>query len=277
MSKYSYINDYERECTEKYEGAYTQKEVELNKKLFEECSKTDIDFAVVEELLKQGADPLGGTAVCGWGVLNHVYGELILDGELGYDFENVVSANFPRITELFLKYGMDIDNPRIPYDGDNSLNPLWDLAFLSNENGIIALKMLLDHGLSAESFAELWDHSMTDLFMIECGDPEHDEFWNNECVWAFKMLLLGATYDHVFNADEGIGEFICCFCNTGDIHMFRNWDDFEYHFDTSHCERYPQLYGSIIHIYSKKTGEEVWKIGVGKKGVEALKEILNKE
>ena len=118
MSEYKYINDYEREWTQKYEGTYTPKEIELNKKLKEECSKDNIDYTIVEELLKQGADPLGGTEIGGWDLLEHVYGELVEDS---YDSNSI---NLPKITEVFLKYGMNIDNPRIPYDNDWSLNPL---------------------------------------------------------------------------------------------------------------------------------------------------------
>ena len=51
MPEYTYIDDYEREWTQKYEGAYTPEEIELNKKLKEECYKDSVDFAVVEELL----------------------------------------------------------------------------------------------------------------------------------------------------------------------------------------------------------------------------------
>ena len=39
MSEYKYINNYERDKTQKYEGTYTPEEIELNKKLFDECSK----------------------------------------------------------------------------------------------------------------------------------------------------------------------------------------------------------------------------------------------
>ena len=127
--------------------------------------------------------------------------------------------------------------------------------------GAAALKMLLDHGLSVEGFSDFWNHSIFDFFLIECGDPENDAFWNEECTWSLKMILFGASYDYIYQNDEDLREFICSGFNTGDVHMFRNWNDFEYHYDTSHCERSPQLYGSIIHIYSKKTGEEVWTIG----------------
>ncbi len=267
MPEYTYINDYEREWTQKYEGTYTPDEIELNIALKEECNKEKVDFARVEELLKQGADPLGGTAICGWDLLEHVYGEIVLDSK-----ENN-SINLPKVTELFLKYGMNVDAPKIPYDGDYSLHPLWLFTFVTNENSIVALKMLLDRGLSAGGFTEFWDHAMTNFILIECGDPENEAFWNKKCIWTLKMLLLGATYDHIFEVDAGIREFICCSFNANDVHIFRNWDDFEYHFDTSYCEKHPQLYGSIVHIFSKKTGQEVWTFGVGSGGRETLKTI----
>ena len=263
MSENVYRNDSEREETQKYEGIYTPEEIELNKRLYRECSEEDIDFEIVEDLLKQGADPLGGTEPYGWDLLNHVYEELVLDSRES-------DIDLPKITELFLKYGMDVDNPRIPYDGSDSINPLWSFTFIPNENSIKALKMLLDHGLSAASFAEFWDHSLSDLCNVECGDPENNAHWNHECVWAFKMILLGSSYDHVLSNDSELRYVVCCSYNSNDIHLFRDWDDFEYHFDTSRCPKMPKLLGSIIHIYSKKTGEEVWRIGVGKTAQEAL-------
>lgn len=60
-----------------YEGVYTPEEVELNKKLLEECVKEKINLNVIEELLKKGADPLGATDVSGWDVMEHVYGEIL--------------------------------------------------------------------------------------------------------------------------------------------------------------------------------------------------------
>lgn len=271
MPVYRYMNDWERTQTQKYEGTYTPGEIELNIRLKEECAKDSIDYAAVEELLKQGADPLGGTGICGWDLLAHIYGQLVGDSQ------DTNSVHLPRLTELFLKYGMNVDAPRVPYDGCNSINPLWFFAFAVNENSISALKLLLDHGLSADSFAQFRDHSTTDFFQIECGDPENDAFWNGQCVWTFRMLLLGASYDHVLDADEELREFICCSCNRNDVRIFRNWDDFEYHFDTSHCSSYPELYGSIIHIFSKKTGKEVWTIGVGQAGKEAMAKQIERK
>ncbi len=270
MSNYVYLNDYEREETQKYEGIYTSKEIELNKRLFDECSKEHIDFIAVEELLKQGADPLGGTELFGWDLLDHIYGNIVGGSQ---DFN---SAELPQLTELFLKYGMNVDAPKIPYDGKNSLNPLWEYAFVTNENAIRALKMLLDHGLSADSFAEFWDHSMIDYFHCACGDPQNDDFWNYNCTWTFKMLLLGASYDHILNNDKILREFICCDFNSYDVHNFRSWDEYDYYFNTSYCSGDPELYGAVIQIYEKKAGTKVWEIGVGADGRKALSCMRNK-
>ena len=252
MSGYAYSNDYER------------KEIELNKRLCEACMNDPIDFTLVAELLEQGADPLGGTGQDG---TDCVYNE-VLDYFLDSDGENL-----PRLTELFLQYGMDVDHPRVPYDDCNSSHPLWSFSFASDESATVALKMLLDHGLSADGFAKFWDHAMTDYFHCACGDPVGDEFWNQSCVRTFKMLLLGASYDHILDNDEILREFICCDFNTYDVHKFRNWNDFAYTFDTSHCRRGPELYGSVVRIYEKTTHTEVWKIGVG----EETRKMLEKE
>ena len=59
--------------------------------------------------------------------------------------------------------------------------------YIANENTIVALKMLLDHGLSAESFAEFWNHSFTDYGISNCGDPQNDLFWNYECTYIISF------------------------------------------------------------------------------------------
>ncbi len=257
MGKYEYVNDNEREATQKFEGIYTHEEVELNKKLYEECSKEVVDWAVVEKLLKQGADPLGPTIEYGWDVLEHIYGEIVGDSQYNG------SINLPQITQLFLQYGMNIDNPRIPYDGENSINPLWEFGFVTNENAICALKMLLDKGISVESFNEFVGHAFDDLIYIGCGDPANDDFWNYTCVWTMKMIMLAASYDNILCKDEGLKMRIGYSYNSYDIHCFREWNNYYYKFDTSRCEKYPEFYKSVIRIYDVQSRKEVWKIGIG--------------
>ena len=74
---------------------------------------------------------------------------------------------------------------------------------------------------------------------------------------------MGASYDHILSNDKELKDFLCCDYNNYDIHNFRDWDRFEYYYDTSNCDRHPELYDSIVHIFDKETGEEVWTIGVG--------------
>ena len=170
MNEYQYRNECEE--TQKYEEIYTLEEIELNKKLYEECSKEVIDFELVESLLKQGADPLGPTQRGGWNALEHMYEEIVSET----DPNN--GEQLPRITELFLKYGMDVEHPRVPYDGRNSINPLWSLGLGLGEYSLETLKLFLDKGISVDSFGQFWSTSMGDLIYIDCGNPVNDEFWN---------------------------------------------------------------------------------------------------
>lgn len=250
------VNDYEKECTSRFEGTYTQEEVDLNNRLYEECSKEILNIKAIEELLKQGADPLGATSTSGWGLLYHIYGEILRDSQ------DSKSINIPTITKMFLKSGMDIDNPRVPYDDSDSINPMWMFAFVMNENSIYALEMLLDNGLSADSVGEMWGHATCDILNISCGDPCNDEFWNHECTWLMKMMMLCASYDHVLNNDEYLRRFIDYSHNNYDLHKFRKWNDFYYVFDTSRCKGKPELRGSVVKIYEAKSNKEVWEIDI---------------
>jgi hypothetical protein len=254
-----YRNETEREETQKYEGVYTPEEIELNKKLYEECSKEVIDFEIVEQLLKQGADPLGPTQVERFGELEHVYGEIV------FDSQDNDSIHLPQITELFLKYGMDIENPRVSYDCGNSINPLWQFGFVKNVNAICAMKMLLDKGISAESFAEFKETSFDDLIYCDCGDPVNDGDWNYTCVWTMKMIMLGASYNNILDSNESLKRCIGYSYNNYDIHLFREWNNYYYDFDTSRCGKYPGFDKSVVRIYDAQTHKEVWKIGIGLK------------
>ena len=243
------VNEYEKEQTARFEGTYSQQEIDLNNRLYEECLKECLDVSAIKELLKQGADPLGATAVSGWGLLEHVYGGIIFEMS---QREN--TDNLPIITELFLESGMDMDKPKVPYDEENSLNPMWNMAYIVDENTLCVLKTLLDNGLSAVSAAEMWDHIIFDLY-VEWGVHGNSEYKGCELTGAMKVVMLCASYDHVLNEDEGLQEFIGCSHNNYDIHKFRNWNDFYYVFD----EKRPQSNRIGVRIYDVKSKCEVWK------------------
>ena len=240
----------------KPEDAYTEQEIALNKELLAECLREQPDFERIALLLEQGADPLGATGLTDWHLFDHVYGEVLL----GLDEQNTIQL--PRITELFLHYGMDMDRPRIPYDDRDSLHPMWHMALLQMDEYVLqTLKLLLDHGLSADAAGRMWRHCEERLW-LECGDPGRDEVWNDICTGFMKCLMLTASYDHVCNNDEELRSYIGCSYNHADLLLFRAWNDFDYHFDTSHCGDKPQLTRSVVTIVEKNSGKEVWKAGI---------------
>lgn len=239
-------------------NAYSPEELALNKRLYEECIKTNIDYVAVESLLKQGADPLGPIKDPVW-ENERAYSLIISEADSDTRYE------LARLTELFLKYGMNVDRPRVPYDEGDDENPLWDLGLSLGEYSIQTLKLLLDNGLSANSFGVFWSTAMGDLIDVSCGDPNRDEFWNEVCTLSLKATMLAASYDHVLNEYENLRKFIGYSYNHYDVHKFRNWNDFTYEFDTSHCKRhngYPELCESIVTIYEINSGKAVWKFGV---------------
>ena len=259
MNEIKNKNDLAQNADKSYVNAYSPEEHELNKRLDDECLKENIDFALVEEVLKQGADPLGPTQGGEWNELEHVYEEIVseMDPEAG--------EQLPRLTELFLKYGMDVEHPRVPYDGGNSINPLWSLGLCLGEHSLETLKLFLDYGISVDSFREFWSTAMGDIIDVECGDPVNSAFWNRACVLSLQATMLAASYDYILNGYEHLRDFIGYSHNDYDLHKFRNWNDFTYEFDTSHCKRHyghPELCESIVTIYEVETNKAVWKFGV---------------
>ena len=61
MNEIKQENDLIQDANKSYVNKYSPEEHELNKRLYDECLKDNINFEAVESLLKQGADPLGPT------------------------------------------------------------------------------------------------------------------------------------------------------------------------------------------------------------------------
>lgn len=227
---------------------------ELNIELLESCTSDVIDYERVESLLNQGAEPLGR-------IVSHGYPNNLYDEVVDHLFHNNDTPDdFYLITELFLRYGMDISKPAIPYDDDNILNPLWTFAFPSNECVLRTLKLLLDHGLSADDARECWGHAIFDYVNVdgELSDPYQYEMFYDY----IRKLMLIASYPHVLNADKDLRDEIWYDHNHYDMDRFRRWHDFTFEVDTSRCQRYSEVYQSVVTIIEKDTGAAVWKFGI---------------
>lgn len=231
-----------------------EEEIRLNEELLKACTAETIDFELIESLLKQGAKPLG--AVSDVGRPNNLYDEIVDEvSENGYDGED-----FYKVTELFLRYGMDISKPSVPYDGSWVLNPLWSFAFLSGEYVLRTLKALLDHGLSAEDAKECWEHEDYDLVCMY-GELSCDEEYEKYYCFIRKLMLF-ASYPHVLNADKDLQDEIWFSFNDYDVSRFRNWNDFSIDVDTSRCGKWPHVRESVVTIIEKRTSKAIWKFGV---------------
>lgn len=226
---------------------------ELNKRLLDVCTADVVDYRLAEALLKQGAEPLG--KVKGEYGDDNLYGVV---AEKLFEYEDTTEAFF-RITELFLKYGMDIQKPAIPYDYSYVFHPLSYYNYLTNEWGIRTLKLFLDNGCSAKDAREFWQYALGD-FRYCPGDFELEGLYDYT-----RKLMLVASYPHILNADEDLRKVIWYDYNNSsyDVKRFRNWNDFVFEIDTSHCDKEPEMYKSVVTIIHKDSGNPVWKFGIG--------------
>ena len=232
---------------------------ELNQLLLDECLEDEPDYFKIEGLLKNGAKPLGAVKCSANTNCNDIVYCNIVDHYIDHDFDSEV---FPKVTELFLRYGMDISKPDIAYEDCDESNPLWMFAFYSGENALKTLRLLLDYGLNAESASECWNHILFDYYNV--GGVLEDEFCYEMLYDAIRKIMLIASYPHILQNNEDLQDVIWLKYNNYPIETFRNWDDFVFEIDSSYWgNETPQVYKSVVTIIEKQTGKKVWKFGFG--------------
>ena len=136
---------------------------ELNQLLLDECLKENPNYSQIEELLKDGAKPLGAVRCSANANCKDIVYCNIVDQYIDHEFDSDV---FPKVTGLFLRHGMNVSKPDVPYDECGESNPLWMFAFYSGKNALKTLRLLLDYGLDAESASECWDHILFDYYNV---------------------------------------------------------------------------------------------------------------
>ena len=223
---------------------------DLNDALLEAAKRCDL--IEVEELLRQGADPLGSSDAADPG--ESVLGELFC---FSMDDE-AIAATMPELLELFFAHGMDIGARNIPDDADN-IHPLWDLAFADTESGLNILATLLEHGLDCRSAEILVEHILTDLKLCRVYDDD-DKWWRGCGCCSLKMVMLAASYPNILENSGYIADCISLAQNdAARLIGFRDWNRFIYQIDLStSCHTPHDLYGATVRIRKKGTGEVVW-------------------
>ena len=227
---------------------------QLNSELLAACIEEKPDLARIEQLLQQGARPLGAVKDS-YGMQGLVYSEVVFH----YVFED--REEFVEITKLFLGYGMDVEKPDIPYDDGNIVNPVETFALSSGDCSVAVLKLLLDAGISVTSAEE---YICRVLFNWCNQDGQLEAADDYEALYiALKEILLIASYPYILENYEELRKLIWLSENQGDPKQFRQWENYRYEVDTSHCRRgYPEAWRSIVTVFDKQSGEKVWRFGI---------------
>lgn len=243
----------------------------LNARLLAACT-TDLfhpDYALIDALLSEGAQPLGR--------VTDEYGDPscpytgIVEAFLDHASDKVCPPEpLYKMTELFLRHGMDISKPDASFyieETGDKLHPLWLFAFESYDLLLPTLRLLLDNGLRAEDAAECWNHIAVDYtFASESFDKTSDDTSKGESIREeVAKIMLIASYPHILDADEDLRSFIWYDYNDKnyDLTRFREWDDFVCTVDTSHCDGEPETARSVVTLVEKASGRAVWTFGFG--------------
>ena len=90
-------------------------QTELNKELLDAVTADNVNLTQIENLVKLGADPLGSSDENDPN--EHILGEIF--GEAALNCKQ--SKRLPKIVQLFIDYGMNIESRHIPDDDDDNI------------------------------------------------------------------------------------------------------------------------------------------------------------
>ncbi len=220
------------------------KQLEMNNQLYRACVTQPADYGKMENLLKAGAQPLGSETVSCSDSESCLYSSII-----GYYVaDDDMSGDLYRITQLFLKYGMDISRPPLPYDDDWRLHPLWMCSFLGGDELLKTMRLLLENGLDADACEICCCHAYVDLMLINPVEMDYFDVFYKETI---RKIMLFASFAHILHSSRYLQELFWYSRNSYPAEKFREWDMFYFAFE-----------GAMIKILREDNGEEVWKFSI---------------
>lgn len=226
----------------------------LNQALLSACIHDPIDYFYVEELLKSGAKPTGAIDE-GNSYYTTVYSAIFSHAMHVENFKSL-----PKITELFLDYGMDVNKPEIPYDNDDVIHPLWLFAFNYGTPVLESLRILLDHHLDAATAEICWGKAIDDLYVF--SENLEEKFALETLYDTIRKIMLCASYPHVLDNSKSLRDTIWLTENCYDLSLFRQWERYDFLLDCSRCPRkYPEAYKTMVTIIEKENRKPVWQFG----------------
>ena len=231
-------------------------QLELNRLLFLASTAPEPDLKAVESLLKPGADPLGPY---------NSFGGCTLEELFVISQESECAVVLPALTELFLRYGMDVDS--------SEKAVLHSLTWVRNEYGVQTLRLLMDAGLSAGEAEAFAVDLIEGILQTEAGeyDPALDADWRESIGCAVRMILLLASYERVFTGSRYIRKLMHAEEEGfAAIERFRDWEkyrcdvvfrDYGDRYAKEAEEKIPWYLGTAT-VFEKESGKEVRKLSL---------------
>lgn len=223
---------------------------ELNKRLLSACTSEFNGYSQIEQLLLEGAEPLG-IVINDYGEEDNLFGAVVDEYSTSEDY-----SRLHEITKLFCQHGMDLSKPSIPYDDCKIINPVWYFTILMNDGVLPILEYLLDRGLDYESAHSCWYHAIEYWFFAD--GSMRDERSRKQVVSDLRKILLIASYPSILENDVYLQEIVWLNRNDYDITKLRNWDKYSVAIDDSRCAGYPHVIEALFTFTDKDSGKEVW-------------------
>ncbi len=233
---------------------------DLNEKLYRAITAEKTNYIQIEDLLRQGADPLGA--------LNDECETPLQRMFCDAPWLDTDGGRLPKIMQLFLDCGFDCSRIQPSDDEDHNLD-MWCLTFAISEGACAMLKIMLDNGLQAMPLNDFIEHFYFDAELIDddlCEGEVPDDYIDY-LKWAMKMVMLSASYPHILSNNEYLQHCIELDATNKDnqypLEKFRDYDNYEVHLDFSTMKLVLDgVCNTTVEISEKSTGNVVWRMKI---------------
>lgn len=219
-------------------------EIILNQKLYNAIASKDFNPDTIEELLQQGANP------CGYINDDHdtctlsefLYAASYRMSSDMIDDYRIAQERLSTVIRLFLKHGL-LDRLFYNEEVDGEYLPIACMHHSCSREAAISLKMILDEGYRGASIDGYINGWFIDVLYLS-EFVLSDEVYLNHLEWGSRMLMLIASYQDIFDADEYVRS--CVNAENNDVRIlstFRDIDAYTYQikYNSDMCEENPAL------------------------------------
>ncbi len=238
----------------------------LNEELLKAVTADRMDYEYIELLLDEGADPLGPLKS---DKEETTIGYIFTCGNDSYHYKTEtgshhekLSDRYPKIMSFLIEKGFDCSRFAPSYDDDKNFE-MWCLAFSISKGSCEALKIMIENGLKASAIEDFICHFIMDAEM--CDGSEVDRCYEHHLIWAFKMIMLCASYPHILNESEYLRKIIemdtTNHGNDYNLDKFRDYNAYKYRFDYSTLDNIPHgVRNARVEVIEIDSNRVVWEM-----------------